>query len=220
MPVFRPTVRLCRTGPRWPKFTGRRNRTSSFRSHGARQLQNVDFMVKDNKRFADSGGWGYAVFEYDGGSDTSGQATQPARPRKRTTRSVGSRVTRRRKQGITFSPSTARGEAADLSSARENRRTAECFAPDVLSLLSGPAGFVSREWTSALGRRHGRLYLSPHKWKVDARRRRAPSRSSRRLSLLRAAAQGNVRGARADGASTTAGGMRSKRSQCRRNGRQ
>ena len=25
----------------------------------------VDFMVKDSKRFADSGGWGYAVFEYD-----------------------------------------------------------------------------------------------------------------------------------------------------------
>jgi hypothetical protein len=25
----------------------------------------VDFMVKDSKRFADSGGWGYAEFEYD-----------------------------------------------------------------------------------------------------------------------------------------------------------
>jgi hypothetical protein len=25
----------------------------------------VDFMVKDSKRFADSGGWGYAVFEYE-----------------------------------------------------------------------------------------------------------------------------------------------------------
>jgi mono/diheme cytochrome c family protein len=25
----------------------------------------VDFMVKDSKRFQDSGGWGYAVFEYD-----------------------------------------------------------------------------------------------------------------------------------------------------------
>ena len=27
--------------------------------------QNVDFMVKDSKRFADNGGWGYAVFDYD-----------------------------------------------------------------------------------------------------------------------------------------------------------
>ena len=29
----------------------------------------VDFMVKDGKRFADSGGWGYAEFEYDAASD-------------------------------------------------------------------------------------------------------------------------------------------------------
>jgi hypothetical protein len=28
-------------------------------------LHDVDFMVKDSKRFADSGGWGWAVFEYD-----------------------------------------------------------------------------------------------------------------------------------------------------------
>ena len=30
----------------------------------------VDFMVKDGKRFADSGGWGWAAFEYDAASDT------------------------------------------------------------------------------------------------------------------------------------------------------
>jgi hypothetical protein len=30
----------------------------------------VDFMVKDSKRFADSGGWGYAVFDYNAASDT------------------------------------------------------------------------------------------------------------------------------------------------------
>src|ERR1700744_6078127 len=29
----------------------------------------VDFMVKDSKRFADSGGWGYGAFEYDPASD-------------------------------------------------------------------------------------------------------------------------------------------------------
>ena len=29
-------------------------------------LHDIDFMVKDSKRFADSGGWGYAEFEYDG----------------------------------------------------------------------------------------------------------------------------------------------------------
>lgn len=30
----------------------------------------VDFMVKDGKRFADSGGWGWAEFEYEGSSDS------------------------------------------------------------------------------------------------------------------------------------------------------
>jgi mono/diheme cytochrome c family protein len=30
----------------------------------------VDLMVKDSRRFADSGGWGYGVFEYDAASDT------------------------------------------------------------------------------------------------------------------------------------------------------
>ena len=31
---------------------------------------NADFMVKDSKRFADSGGWGYAEFEYDPATET------------------------------------------------------------------------------------------------------------------------------------------------------
>jgi hypothetical protein len=33
-------------------------------------LHDVDFMEKDSKRFADSGGWGYAAFEYDPASET------------------------------------------------------------------------------------------------------------------------------------------------------
>jgi hypothetical protein len=32
-------------------------------------LHDVDFMAKDSARFADSGGWGYAEFEYDAASD-------------------------------------------------------------------------------------------------------------------------------------------------------
>ena len=31
-------------------------------------LHDVDFMVKDSKRFKDSGGWGWAAFEYDSAS--------------------------------------------------------------------------------------------------------------------------------------------------------
>jgi hypothetical protein len=33
-------------------------------------LHDVDFMAKDSKRFADSGGWGWAVFKYDSTSNT------------------------------------------------------------------------------------------------------------------------------------------------------
>lgn len=33
-------------------------------------VHDVDFMVKDSKRFADSGGWGWAEFEYDGATNT------------------------------------------------------------------------------------------------------------------------------------------------------
>lgn len=40
----------------------------------------VDFMVKDSKRFADSGGWGYAVFDYDAASDTFAPGTQASAP--------------------------------------------------------------------------------------------------------------------------------------------
>ena len=40
----------------------------------------VDFMVKDSKRFAASGGWGWAVFEYDAGSRTFTPATMADKP--------------------------------------------------------------------------------------------------------------------------------------------
>jgi hypothetical protein len=40
----------------------------------------VDFMVKDSKRFKDSGGWGWAAFEYDTASHTFSPATTAAKP--------------------------------------------------------------------------------------------------------------------------------------------
>ena len=40
----------------------------------------VDFMVKDSKRFADSGGWGYAAFQYDAASDTFTPSTTADQP--------------------------------------------------------------------------------------------------------------------------------------------
>jgi Cytochrome P460 len=40
----------------------------------------VDFMVKDSKRFADSGGWGYGQFEYDALTDTFRPGTMDDKP--------------------------------------------------------------------------------------------------------------------------------------------
>jgi hypothetical protein len=40
----------------------------------------VDFMMKDSKRFADGGGWGYAAFNYDAASDRFAPATTADRP--------------------------------------------------------------------------------------------------------------------------------------------
>ena len=43
-------------------------------------LLNVDFMVKDSKRFADGGGWGYAVFDYNATSNTFTPGTTAGTP--------------------------------------------------------------------------------------------------------------------------------------------
>lgn len=44
------------------------------------KLQNVDFIEKDSKRFADSGGWGYAAFNYDPARDSFSPATAADTP--------------------------------------------------------------------------------------------------------------------------------------------
>jgi Cytochrome P460 len=43
-------------------------------------LHDIDFMVKDSKRFADSGGWGYAQFDYDPASDAFKPADENSTP--------------------------------------------------------------------------------------------------------------------------------------------
>ena len=43
-------------------------------------LVNVDFMVKDGKRFADTGGWGYAVFDYNAASGSFTPGTTAGTP--------------------------------------------------------------------------------------------------------------------------------------------
>jgi hypothetical protein len=42
--------------------------------------QDVDFMEKDSKRFADSGGWGWAVFTYDAAAATFAPGTLANQP--------------------------------------------------------------------------------------------------------------------------------------------
>jgi hypothetical protein len=43
-------------------------------------LHDADFMVKDSKRFADSGGWGYGAFEYDSATETFRIGTETDKP--------------------------------------------------------------------------------------------------------------------------------------------
>jgi hypothetical protein len=40
----------------------------------------IDFMVKDSKRFSDSGGWGWAAFDYDAASDTFRPSDESSKP--------------------------------------------------------------------------------------------------------------------------------------------
>ena len=43
-------------------------------------LHDVDFMMKDSNRFADSGGWGWAAFNYNAASDTFSPGTLADEP--------------------------------------------------------------------------------------------------------------------------------------------
>jgi len=51
-------------------WVAQKNETAPGTPLVAGALHDVDFMVKDSKRFADSGGWGYGAFEYEAGSDS------------------------------------------------------------------------------------------------------------------------------------------------------
>ncbi len=46
-------------------WTTKRNPTVPGQPLQPDTLHDIDFMVKDSKRFADSGGWGYGEFEFD-----------------------------------------------------------------------------------------------------------------------------------------------------------
>jgi len=52
------------------RWNAKRNEVDPGQPTQPGTLREVDFMAKDSKRFADSGGWGWAVFSYDTASDT------------------------------------------------------------------------------------------------------------------------------------------------------
>ena len=61
-------------------WNAKKNETAPGQPLVAGALHDVDFMAKDSKRFADSGGWGYAEFEYDAASDAFRPGTQADKP--------------------------------------------------------------------------------------------------------------------------------------------
>jgi hypothetical protein len=59
-------------GARMAKIHWNSKTNEAFPNHaiGPDTLHDIDFMVKDSKRFAATGGWGYAQFNYDAATDT------------------------------------------------------------------------------------------------------------------------------------------------------
>jgi hypothetical protein len=61
-------------------WSAKKNETTPGQPLQPSALHDIDFMVKDSKRFADSGGWGYVEFEYDTASDTFKPGTEADQP--------------------------------------------------------------------------------------------------------------------------------------------
>ncbi|HME38483.1 MAG TPA: cytochrome P460 family protein [Steroidobacteraceae bacterium] len=61
-------------------WNAKKNETAPGQPLVAGTLHDVDFMVKDNKRFSDSGGWGYAEFEYEAAAEAFRPGTLADKP--------------------------------------------------------------------------------------------------------------------------------------------
>src|SRR5689334_2732563 len=71
----------CPDGPRMAKVHWNPTKMATFPAATVPGTQHdVDFMVKDSKRFADSGGWGWAAFEYDTASGAFRPGTMGDKP--------------------------------------------------------------------------------------------------------------------------------------------
>ncbi|MDK1489723.1 cytochrome P460 family protein [Sinorhizobium sp. 7-81] len=72
-------------------------------------LSSIGCMVKDSVRFPDTGGWGYAQFDYDPASDT----LKPNTSVQANDAKCGYACHELRRRRTTFSPSMERGERAE-----------------------------------------------------------------------------------------------------------
>src|SRR3984893_16535744 len=61
-------------------WNAKKNESAPGQPLVAGALHDVDFMLKDGKRFSDSGGWGYGAFEYENASGTFRPATTADSP--------------------------------------------------------------------------------------------------------------------------------------------
>jgi hypothetical protein len=61
-------------------WTAKKSATAPSPTNVPGTLHDVDFMVKDSKRFADNGGWGYGAFNYDAKSGAFTPATTADSP--------------------------------------------------------------------------------------------------------------------------------------------
>lgn len=68
-------------GAKMAKIHWLHKRSEAFPAATVPRVQHdVDFMVKDSKRFPDGGGWGYAVFRYDAATDKFRPGTSAETP--------------------------------------------------------------------------------------------------------------------------------------------
>src|SRR6187401_1795018 len=76
------TASLSQMALRWRRSIGtRKNKRRTLDQPTVPGTQHdVGFMVKDSKRFADSGGWGWGAFDYDAASNTFTPATSADKP--------------------------------------------------------------------------------------------------------------------------------------------
>ena len=146
-------------GARFAKihWTAKKDETSPASRLVPGALHDVDFMVKDSKKFADSGGWGYAQFEYDSATEAfrPGDDRQHRR-RRSTTPNAGSPATRSWRIRITCSRPIRSGEALSeqsLPDAKSNTMMKKQSLAD--DDAGGGSGRARRLGVGGAGQIHG-----------------------------------------------------------------